>query len=602
MRTETNPAPSLPISIAPTTIQCCVQPRILPIPLNFLEGDVDREIERQLTYIRSHEAAIQSHKISIAALKERRNDLQYISRLPNETLEIIFYLCSISEWPTTPWSRQFWPAWTQLTYVCRRWRRVALNYPRLWSNISDKLRGRWALTFVLRASRGPFDVRITLDFHHSQTPLAILAQIDRIRRLEITGSTWQISSFVNQLTKPAPLLEVLIFKLTDGSPPNHCFVLLPNSMFSGHAPNLRRLALGPHLVVQQNLPILAGLYDMETSSGLSASEIRSIMKRTPSLKRFLASGKSSLMLTRPLRFDSKTTIRLPALRTLRIHKTTPEAAYLLHGLRMPSLSNFHLTVPIDSVTAEALHQLAAITASHMRQGAMLERPIRSFALLGHEGGIYTYGWAQCDKGTRSQPSSVENNYFFSFKHCFIAADDRPSPFEDFEMFRATFNHLPLSNVVTLTICAPEYFGSTEWSQLLSPLDRVEQLVLTGDDELLGLLEAASLPLPGSKDAYATFLLPHLKSLVVSTQAIRTLGGTLGASITRLAWVRKEAGLSLKGISFKDCNSFSASLTSQLWDLVKVTWDGEIIEPSIWESLEQSDASDVIGTWMKIFDE
>lgn len=58
-------------------------------------------------------------------LRQGRNALQPVSRLPTETLCEIMASCVASECQTRPW--------LVLSQICTRWRNIALGYPVLWT-------------------------------------------------------------------------------------------------------------------------------------------------------------------------------------------------------------------------------------------------------------------------------------------------------------------------------------------------------------------------------------------------------------------------------------------------------------------------------------
>lgn len=93
-----------------------------------IRGDIDKQIKKL--------------EDAICALKEKRNRLSLMSRLPPELMSHIFLLArkdgTLSYLPTT-------------SHVCRAWRATALGCAQLWTTI-DCVRVRWAQEMMARTS------------------------------------------------------------------------------------------------------------------------------------------------------------------------------------------------------------------------------------------------------------------------------------------------------------------------------------------------------------------------------------------------------------------------------------------------------------------
>ncbi|TFK81088.1 hypothetical protein K466DRAFT_352064 [Polyporus arcularius HHB13444] len=132
--------------------------------------------------------------------------MQDINELPPELLSLIFWhrrgQCS---------QRDF--DWLTVTWVCRRWRRVALAYPALWRTIYDGM-GRsdksWIPTFLDRALGAPLVVAIVFskDAQYTVQALAPHAHMLRVFRLHTTRRAVLLSSY-NLIKTTFPFLEEL---------------------------------------------------------------------------------------------------------------------------------------------------------------------------------------------------------------------------------------------------------------------------------------------------------------------------------------------------------------------------------------------------------
>ena len=172
--------------------------------------------------ILQNDALILSLATANAGLKVRRNDLLLVNRLPNEVLGKIFLYCT-DGWPLlatrNPWILDIAPAWIQLTYVCSRWRQIALGYSELWCNIQAGIVSPWIERFIERAF--PRLVNVDLEVLNAR-PMetdTIISHISRIRQLNAEGYVDAVAFFLSKLTRPTPSLESLsISGRPDGYP------------------------------------------------------------------------------------------------------------------------------------------------------------------------------------------------------------------------------------------------------------------------------------------------------------------------------------------------------------------------------------------------
>lgn len=148
----------------------------------------------------------QSYKLSAVLI-----DIQPISRLPDEVLVEVFLILR-------DWSLKTDGNWFIVTHVCRRWRNVAIDFPRLWS-VPDLCKHSFyqIKTFLERAKAAPLTIDNTkLCLVESAEDacstcdkvLAIaLQQLPRARVLELKNCA--IDDIEVTYDIPAPILEEL---------------------------------------------------------------------------------------------------------------------------------------------------------------------------------------------------------------------------------------------------------------------------------------------------------------------------------------------------------------------------------------------------------
>ncbi|TFK68996.1 hypothetical protein BDN72DRAFT_640983 [Pluteus cervinus] len=168
----------------------------------------------------------------IQQLQVARNALLPISSLPNEVLSNVFLTCRRQ--PST--DRPDMQGLLTLTWVCHRWRDIALSNPSLWTYIGPE-NFHWAAECLSRSKEAPLEVIFDGPCAPDVRTL-LLSQLHRFRRLNVgvgaqrtPGATEALSS---ALTHPAPALESLTLHQTMG---------ISTVLFSGASPLLHTIEI-----------------------------------------------------------------------------------------------------------------------------------------------------------------------------------------------------------------------------------------------------------------------------------------------------------------------------------------------------------------------
>jgi F-box-like len=189
----------------------------------------------------------------LADVRSARNAVLPVNQLPMEVIAKIFsFLPGFIPCPDTTGFQDDPPfyRWITTTFVCRRWRAVALSFPSLWT-IIDTGHMDATRTFIERSGRSPIDVylrckdrrrRFSPCRQHSDDlvdfirNLAIL--LPRIRTLHVGIPDLPVSvTLAMQLEHPAPMLERLA--LCNGSP-----IVFPKPLFGSLTSSLTHLTIG----------------------------------------------------------------------------------------------------------------------------------------------------------------------------------------------------------------------------------------------------------------------------------------------------------------------------------------------------------------------
>ncbi|KAJ8514641.1 hypothetical protein ONZ45_g7857 [Pleurotus djamor] len=138
--------------------------------------------------------------------------LLVISRLPSEVLSIIFEYVAILGSPL--YSKPY-AGWLGVTQVCRLWRDVAINSPRLWNTMYSHSKLDLAKLFLERSKSAPLYIK-TLDSYPNVELLGLwFSHASRLKGIQLKyshyRSTW--TPLFNKLK--APNLETLDLQTSD---------------------------------------------------------------------------------------------------------------------------------------------------------------------------------------------------------------------------------------------------------------------------------------------------------------------------------------------------------------------------------------------------
>ncbi|KAI9436813.1 hypothetical protein BJY52DRAFT_1217734 [Lactarius psammicola] len=227
--------------------------------------------------------------------------------LPTELLRDIFLLICIEDHPLANKYQKYPPAWISITYVCRRWRVVALSFQQLWSTVTPDLSPKWVLAFLKRSSHRPLRVclnvgpvqnkplrkRVRLGsrspaaFLPDHTIRKVLSHASRIQELQVSGKGEDVIRMLKSLDKPTSL-DSLSIRVRDGYcrdiSPSRTPLTLPHTFLGGYARQLRHLHCwsGLHLTFPPWL--LGSISELTVSMDFSLDRLFAVLRQTPQLK------------------------------------------------------------------------------------------------------------------------------------------------------------------------------------------------------------------------------------------------------------------------------------------------------------------------------
>jgi len=228
-------------------------------------------------------------------------------------LHEIFFLCTmVSEelnLDTVEGGPRYPPIWVAITYVCHRWRVVALDFRKLWSTITPDLSPKWLATFMQRSSYTPRHVDIHIGpfsenaYHPAQLPLPaialpievieeILSHVSCTEDLHLSGETADVIRVLNSLGRSTSLTSLHLdfwdeFEYSqddDSHEQPDISLILPETLFSGCAPRLRHLYC--HFGLHVTFPpwVLGNISEFTASRSFSAKRLFSALRQMPQLE------------------------------------------------------------------------------------------------------------------------------------------------------------------------------------------------------------------------------------------------------------------------------------------------------------------------------
>ncbi|KAF8428850.1 hypothetical protein L210DRAFT_3117210 [Boletus edulis BED1] len=187
----------------------------------------------------------------------------FISRLPIEILQDIFILCAQDHhYRPGLCSTEPVPSWVNVSYVCRRWRNVALDCPTLWTYLFITSR-RWTEQLLARSEQASLKIRVSLVPRETLWLFCmgrVMKHLERIQELTLHLPSSFEHLVLSKLSSRAPRLQIL--DITVGMPSGEW----PSLLFDGDPPALRILQLA-------NCPVPLHSFRLDALTDLCLVEI-----------------------------------------------------------------------------------------------------------------------------------------------------------------------------------------------------------------------------------------------------------------------------------------------------------------------------------------
>lgn len=292
-------------------------------------------------------------------LREQRNNLSYICRLPREILCLIFHIYMEDARKTTsgnPTAR-----WFTFTHVCTAWRTAAVYNPALWTHISFH-QPLWTLEMLRRSRNLPISVHLSQSVYKQASFDIVdttLQQSSRISHLHLATAKYAIMShLMSKLTGPFNAMRSLEISITFQDIP---MITAPDIFSDSNFPVLNTLILsGCGFNWEGMLPSSLTSLSVSYDSGLSQTthphmnHVINILRSTPHLSKLTLMW--SLFIKDDIEYfterqEPSSPLELTQLTYLRIADKAPALTSFLSKIRIPHNTHVHVGCQATSMSS-----------------------------------------------------------------------------------------------------------------------------------------------------------------------------------------------------------------------------------------------------------
>ncbi|KAF6743170.1 hypothetical protein DFP72DRAFT_1080705 [Ephemerocybe angulata] len=470
----------------------------------------------------------------IRALKTRRNAATFTCRLPAELLSRIFLALShiSSQSMKDPVHKRV--DWLICTFVCSRWRDVALGCAELWTTPVFAVPAL-AETMLARSKDAPLRIRFNGKVEQPSealfTSLSQLARLLSVELVEVTTGSSQIQEMLSSWTGRAPLLTTLHLHNATTQATTHT---LPIDFLQGGTPSLKILLLSMWGNTWENLPIRPTITYLVIAANPTNHPRRptqgafvSCIKRLPflevlNLNQTLPDRDSAVVVTSDC-------LHLPKLRALSLGDSVVGMNIFFRLLHVPDRTKvvLHFTIAGDIDMLEETLKNTKIFAT--KEDGSFKSPRKSVrSLMLHTGSTMKVDLWSHDRRLISPTVAPDLclNFYGDFRH-----PNRP-------LFRL-LSHFDLKSLQTVHVNSFGNMGKNQWRMSLGQLPNLEAVVIE-EGPLQEWLEVLRYDPPtGSQGNWTEDEERHFPGLINMTFWAMDLGKEKGETLRLLVQVLKE---------------------------------------------------------------
>ena len=408
---------------------------------------------------------LESLEKTARSLKLRRNALAPISRLPPETIAIVFSFLSLPRGYVRllTGDKQDILAWLRVSHVCHRWREIALDQPRFWSRIDfTTLTPAGATEVLSRSKMAPLELEADLSCLHwagdrvDAFGKQLSSHVSHTSRLNITADSADLQTIIEQLASPAPALEWLSLIVDDECHPRMGFpsnAAISHALFDSTAPRLSRLQLD-HCDISWTSPLFKSLRILELQvlshlSRPSLEEWLDAMEQMPQLETLVVSHATPRAPVVPSPLPEPTrVVTHPSLTQLTLTASASDCTFALAHLILPALVRIRVDVMSELANADDVRALIPYF-SRNAHGPQDAEPLQSILISGEPSLTEIVLWTAAGADMEVQnPVSLISATLSA--RAILTASGHMWFDTDIEILDATLAALPLGSLKTLT--------------------------------------------------------------------------------------------------------------------------------------------------------
>jgi hypothetical protein len=459
--------------------------------------------------------------------------------------------------PVRSWGH---PSWINITHVCRYWRSAALDLRNLWSLITPDVTITWLQAMVERSAPLPMTI-ITL-INDTPVPLELQGvkslaasellstSASRIRTLSLVGRSADVFKVLNRLCCPS-LVESLNLTLTRfGDPLN-----LPESLFGGDAPHLRRLDLTSGPYIRAPPWLLANITHFTNNVCVSLDCLLETLDAMPQLEVLYIGRSFRCPDSRDLNPDEDLPLlprtKLPRLSLLSIRDNAPSSFLLLSSWidGPPTLRrNFYWQDDFGLLTEGtwSLRTLLPFVPSDSTLGAN-DGGLPIVQVGGHKSGSFEL-WSRAHSESASTAAREDALFLFrtewTFKDPFDSCTPNPAMFFSSEPYIEDLSIAQQTPIDGARISEHDSMNiAIRWAELLNNMPSVKTLRLhRGTYACVSVLRVLSTVLGPMVSTLK--MLPHLQRVIITNSAVHSDAPTCPDGVTDAG-----AGYSVAGRKF-----------------------------------------------------
>lgn len=446
-------------------------------------------------------------------------------------------------------------------FVCRRWRRAALNTPRLWRRWAPGL-ADWRLRSTLYRG-GPLDLSL-IGFSSSAGDADLL---EVLRGCAMRGAIWRVN-----LTATAAFIREVLSSVAVGEPLSSSLVELSlvngdesadeqmpdvSSLFTDPLPKLRRLVLAGCFVPWDALMHTAALttldvYQITPRSAPSLSQLLPVLSANPLLRR--------LQLTLPPFIGeawSPAPVPLPHLTDLNVDGLFVDVFRLLDHLELPDrLDDMRLSL----VECTALNLTTFLPAYIGLRAELWNGPLKVLAAAAHPEPVHGFDCLEVSVGCPEKHDDHDAGWFLTVSARLMQEEWGLATAHQNDAAHQVVACIPQIKIVDLRTTVP----ILELQDLCAGMRNLKTLRLT----------SADVSRLASTDGDGNGLLPELRSLLISRLYPRWDGDW--SPFVRLLVDRAANGRRISTLELGRCRDMDEAVAQSISAAVgSLRWFGSI---------------------------